>query len=132
MLRKILATIAVTAALIAGALAPAGPAQAAYSDCNNGHVCLFMGIGGSGNLYQWTGVYLYDRGGLTLAGEINNGSTSWRNRSNVPMRMFDQSNCAGPYFVLQPGNQLTAGAAWNNRVSSMEPHGDSQPGNCNA
>ena len=83
MLRKILATIAVTAALIAGALAPAGPAQAAYSDCNNGHVCLFMGIGGSGNLYQWTGVYLYDRGGLTLAGEINNGSTSWRNRPLV-------------------------------------------------
>ena len=129
MLRKILASLAVTAAILA---AGATPARAAYSDCNSGYICLFMGIGGSGNLYQWTGVYLSERGGLALAGEINNGSTSWRNRSNVPMRMFDQTNCAGPYFVLQPGDQLTASSTWNNRISSMERHGDPLPGNCNA
>lgn len=106
-------------------------ALAAWSQCYNGSMCVWTGLG-NGTFTQWSGAYIVSQGGLIqLTGAINNSVSSLWHRAgdgdgSRTMIMRDNACYAAADFsmVLGLGNQYNLAASpWtymNDKISCID------------
>jgi hypothetical protein len=106
-------------------------ALAAWSQCYNGSMCVWTGLG-NGTFIQWSGAYIVSQGGkIQLTGSTNNNVSSLWHRAgdgdgSRTMLMRDNACYAPADFsmVLGLGNQYNLAASpWtymNNRISCID------------
>lgn len=120
-MHRILARAGVTLAGVtlaaAGALATAGPANAAYSDCPSGALCAYLGINGSGD----PGTVYGDNNNLLQYNKFNNAESLANNGNNCNVRIYSGLNKTGSSFVLNIGYaapDLSGTVYWKNVASN--------------
>jgi hypothetical protein len=131
MRKRFVSLLAVFAAML-GSLVVASPAQAAISDCNNAYMCIWSNSGFSGNLYQWSGGYIYQRPNhcLTLTGSQSDTTSSFdANFSNpdqtsnggIGVIFWKDANCTGASqaYYTPSSNSNLAGSGFNDTFSAI-------------
>jgi len=113
---------ALAAGALAGTLALATPAHAAWSDCTNyaGTFCLFANANGGNPIWRQTPAQVGTCRNLAAEG-WNDTVTSMRNMSSTyVIRLWQNSDCTGgPVEVLYGYNYDLTGNAWNDQFSAI-------------
>lgn len=127
-MKRIFAGLAGFMLVLAGMLAMASPAQAAYADCpttGTKQFCIFGPAGGASTTsradYQATSVC---QDVASTVPNMNNGGSSYVNRTTSYITLYDGLGCTGNFFEVQPS---VAGAnfpvSFDNMVSSLKIDG---------
>ncbi|MER5433761.1 peptidase inhibitor family I36 protein [Streptomyces sp. NPDC002588] len=106
-------------ALVAtGALATAGPANAALSDCPSGALCAYLGVNGSGD----PGVVYADNSNLLQYNKFNNAESLYNNGNSCNVRIYSGLGYTGSSYVLARGyyNGSLANTVWWHNVASND------------
>lgn len=112
-LKSRLALVAAAAgAVVSAHLVAAAPAEAAFSDCPQGWMCLFAGPFGTGGLY-YTGAQPQN------LGFMDNNAESLYNRTSDTYCYFAQSNHTGLMGRISPGESITLPPSQYNTISSL-------------
>lgn len=127
MKKRIIAILATFA--LFGIAVPATQAQAAYADCpstGTKQFCIFGSASGSTSTgradYAVTSTC---QDAVATVPNMNNGGSSYVNRTTSYITLYDGLGCTGDFFEVQPS--VTAGAnfpaSFDNKVSSMKIDG---------
>ncbi|MET7850516.1 peptidase inhibitor family I36 protein [Streptomyces avermitilis] len=101
-----------------GALATAGPADAAWSDCPAGSLCAYLGTDGSGD----PGTVSGDNNNLLQYNKFNNAESLYNHGNSCNVRIFSGLNKTGSSYVLDRGytNPTLAGTVYWHNVASND------------
>lgn len=122
MIKKILATLAMTLVGLVGTLVVTSPAQASWSDCAayQGTVCFHQHANFTGQVWrQYPGQII---GCRDLVDFNDTASTFFNGTDDHIVRIYEHANCAGAVFALSPGEERSFGSTntwWNDRASSV-------------
>jgi len=127
---------AVLAGLVLGgglAVAVAAPAQASYSECNTGTVCIWNATNGSGSPigggFSSTPGTCFD-----LFGAQNDSADSFRNHTTKSVQFYDNHGCTGQLLKSEDGRTIFDGVTQANfmQVDTVASHPGCQfPSTCN-
>ncbi|WP_018348984.1 peptidase inhibitor family I36 protein [Longispora albida] len=130
-IKAALATLAVTATGLAGALAVQSPAAATYDQCPDRNFCIFYNADSSG--YQGWFTEGTDDLGVALGGKLQDQTSAVWNRSTKPWCLYEHAKqngtgVPGHALMVWPGwkgsiagVRASDGFAWNDQVSSLRP-----------
>lgn len=123
MIKKILATAAMTVTLAVGGLVAASPAQAVASDCTayNDVVCLIEHGDFTGRVWRQTPGQ-FPTGCRNLTGYNNITTVGFNRTSNYVMTLYVNSNCTGTSIGFLPGQIRSfaeSNTSFNDRASSI-------------
>lgn len=122
MIKKLLATLTLAVALVAGTNIPAAPAQAAWSDCSNypGTICLFAGP--NYGLPIWRQYPSQIEGCRNLTGFDNVTTIAANLSTHHAVYLYQYPGCGGEVISLPTQGYVIyfSGSWWNDKASSIE------------
>ncbi|MGW0456739.1 peptidase inhibitor family I36 protein [Streptomyces tendae] len=96
---KIAAAFGAAALAGLGIAATATPASAAWSDCDSGALCAYLSDGGGGTPGQVFG----NNTNLEQYNKFNNAESVYNNGNSCDVRIYDERNYTGNYWILERG-----------------------------
>lgn len=93
-----------------GIAATATPASAAWSDCSSGALCAYLGDNGSGD----PGEVFGDNTNLEQYNKFNNAESVYNNGNSCDVRIYDERNYTGDYWVLERSHYVSNLDTWYN------------------
>lgn len=134
MLRKFTSAFAMFALTLGLFLSYSDPARAAYADCPDHFVCLWVDGNYSGARYQVSRDTLVDEpDDAVYVGWIDDEASAVYNRTGYPIYVYDSYYCGDHFWyrLIATNQRLTApGSAINDRITTISLFGHF-PESCN-
>jgi hypothetical protein len=89
-----------------GLVVPASPAQAAFSSCPSGYLCIYAETYGNGIIANIPPANISYTCTAWTGGASNNVESAY-NRTSFPVSMNDGSNCSGAHYILPAGGMIS-------------------------
>lgn len=125
MFRRIGAVLAVGAAVLGLNVLTSSPAQAVWTTCESGKVCLWSEPNATGaNIHESNPPAGDGCINLPAGAARNNAESVWNRRTTGVLDLWTGLNCSGSVLVVAIGGQIsTIGATWSNNVESYRAWG---------